>query len=75
MLIGVLCALGAGLVWGIVFIAPLLLYDYPGIVLSFGRYLAFGLIAIVPALFDRKRVATLESLCNATEAITGAEPQ
>src|SRR5438309_11010267 len=59
MLIGVLCALGAGLVWGIVFIAPLLLYDYPGIVLSFGRYLAFGLIAIVPALFDRKRVATL----------------
>lgn len=59
MLIGMLCALGAGLVWGMVFIAPLLLYDYPGIVLSFGRYLAFGLIAIVPALIDRKRMATL----------------
>ena len=59
MLIGVLCALGAGLVWGMVFITPLLLYDYPGIVLSFGRYLAFGLIAVVPALLDRKRVLQL----------------
>ena len=59
MLIGVLCALGAGLVWGMVFVTPLLLADYPGIVLSLGRYLAFGLIAIIPALVDRKRIGTL----------------
>lgn len=59
MLTGVLCALGAGLMWGLVFITPLLLSDYPGIVLSIGRYLAFGVIALVPAWFDRKRIAQL----------------
>jgi len=46
MLTGVLYALGAGLIWGIVFITPLLLPQYPGTLLAFGRYLAFGLIAI-----------------------------
>ena len=46
MLIGVLCALGAGLIWGIVFVTPLLLPEYPGTLLAFGRYLAFGLIAV-----------------------------
>ncbi|MFC5472889.1 DMT family transporter [Paraherbaspirillum soli] len=59
MLTGLLCALGAGLMWGLVFIAPLMLADYPGIMLSFGRYAAFGLIALVPALLDRQRIATL----------------
>lgn len=59
MLIGFLCALGAGLLWGLVFVAPLMLADYPGVVLSFGRYIAFGLIALVPAFFDRKRIAAL----------------
>lgn len=61
MLIGMLCALGAGLMWGLVFVAPLLLGDYPGIALSFGRYIAFGLIALLPALWDRRRIATLRS--------------
>jgi drug/metabolite transporter (DMT)-like permease len=56
---GVLCALGAGMMWGLVFIAPLLLHDYPGIVLSFGRFIAFGLIAIVPAWLQRRRLARL----------------
>ncbi|HEV2608951.1 MAG TPA: DMT family transporter [Noviherbaspirillum sp.] len=59
MLIGFLCALGAGLMWGLVFVAPLMLWDYPGLVLSFGRYIGFGLIALVPALFDRERLAAL----------------
>jgi drug/metabolite transporter (DMT)-like permease len=59
MLIGMLCALGAGLLWGLVFITPLLLADYPGVVLSLGRYVAFGLIALVPAYFDRRRIAEL----------------
>ena len=60
MLSGVLYALGAGLVWGMVFITPLLLADYPGIVLSLGRYLAFGLIALIPAWLGRRRVARLK---------------
>lgn len=36
-----------------------MLPDYPGIVLSFGRHLAFGLIALLPASFDRKQTAIL----------------
>jgi drug/metabolite transporter (DMT)-like permease len=59
MLSGILAALGAGLVWGLVFITPLLLPDYPGAILSFGRYTAFGMIAIIPAWFDRRRIASL----------------
>jgi drug/metabolite transporter (DMT)-like permease len=59
MLTGFLCALGAGLMWGLVFVAPLMLADYPGIVLSFGRYLGFGLIVLIPAFFDRTRIAAL----------------
>lgn len=59
MFIGFLCALGAGLMWGLVFITPVILEDYPGIVLSFGRYLGFGLIALLPAWFDRARIAQL----------------
>lgn len=59
MLTGLLCALGAGLMWGLVFVAPLLLPDYPGVVLSFGRYVGFGLIALIPAFLDRTRLAAL----------------
>lgn len=56
---GVLFALAAGLMWGLVFVAPLLLSDYPAVLLSFGRYLAFGLIALPLAWLDRARLATL----------------
>ena len=56
---GTLFALAAGLLWGLVFIAPLLLPEYPAALLSFGRYLAFGIIALPLAWFDRKRLATL----------------
>jgi drug/metabolite transporter (DMT)-like permease len=59
MLIGLLCALGAGLMWGLVFVAPLMLGDYPGLMLSFGRYLGFGLIVLVPAFLDRRRIGAL----------------
>lgn len=57
MLVGLLCSLGAGLLWGVVFVAPLMLQDYPGVVLSFGRYLAFGVIALMMALLDRRALA------------------
>ena len=46
---GLACALGAGLAWGLVFVAPVMLPDYPAAVLSVGRYLAFGLIAVALA--------------------------
>jgi drug/metabolite transporter (DMT)-like permease len=57
---GVLCALGAGLVWGLVFVAPLMLGDYPPALLAFGRYTAFGLIALPLAWRDRTRLVALE---------------
>ncbi|MBQ0929269.1 DMT family transporter [Ideonella alba] len=59
MLIGTLFALAAGLMWGLVFVGPLLLSDYPAVMLSFGRYLAFGLIALPLAWWDRAALRTL----------------
>jgi drug/metabolite transporter (DMT)-like permease len=59
MWIGTLFALAAGLVWGLVFVAPLLLPAYPAVLLSCARYLAFGLIALPLAWFDRVRIAEL----------------
>jgi drug/metabolite transporter (DMT)-like permease len=56
---GTLFALAAGLMWGLVFIAPLLLPEYPPALLSFARYLAFGLIALPLAWLDRVRLAQL----------------
>ena len=50
---GTLYALAAGLMWGLVFVAPLLLPDYPPALQSVGRYLAFGLIALPLAWMDR----------------------
>jgi len=57
MWIGTLFALAAGLMWGLVFVAPLMLPDYPAALLSFARYVAFGLIALPLAWFDRARLA------------------
>ncbi|WAC73855.1 DMT family transporter [Roseateles sp. SL47] len=59
MWIGCLFALAAGLMWGLVFVAPLLLPDYPAALLTAGRYLAFGLIAVPLALLDRCELARL----------------
>lgn len=65
---GVAYALAAGLMWGLVFVGPLLVPDYPAALLSVGRYLAFGLITIPLAWFDRhqlrrlRRVDWLEAL-------------
>ena len=53
-------ALAAGLMWGLVFVAPLLLPQYPAALQSFGRYLAFGLIALPLAWWDRRRLAQLQ---------------
>ena len=56
---GVGFALAAGLLWGLVFVTPLLLPDYPAALLSVARYLAFGLIALPLALLDRRELARL----------------
>lgn len=56
---GILFALAAGLMWGLVFVGPLLLPEYPATLQSFGRYLAFGLIALPLAWFDRAKLKEL----------------
>jgi drug/metabolite transporter (DMT)-like permease len=56
---GTLFALLAGLLWGLVFVAPLLLPDYPAALQSCARYLAFGLIALPLAWLDWGRLAQL----------------
>lgn len=52
-------ALAAGMMWGLVFIGPVLLPEYPAALQSFGRYLAFGLIAIPLGWLDRKELSRL----------------
>lgn len=52
-------ALAAGLMWGLVFVGPLLLPEYPAALQSFGRYLAFGLIALPLAWLDRSTLRQL----------------
>ena len=56
---GTFFALAAGLMWGLVFVSPLLLPEYPAALQSFGRYLAFGLIALPLAWLDRARLREL----------------
>jgi drug/metabolite transporter (DMT)-like permease len=59
VLTGTLFALAAGLLWGLVFVMPLMLPEYPPALLSSARYLAFGLIAIPLAVVDRARLREL----------------
>jgi len=49
------------LLWGLVFVVPLLLPDYPPAMLSLGRYLAFGVIALMLAYSDRRRLLALQA--------------
>lgn len=59
MWIGLAYALIAGLTWGLVFIVPLLLPDYPPALLAVGRYAAFGLICLPLAGFSRAALTSL----------------
>lgn len=57
---GIGYALAAGLMWGMVFVAPAVLFDYPPTVLSVGRYLAFGLIALMLAIGQQPALRALQ---------------
>jgi len=56
---GVIYALLAGLMWGIVFVAPAMLPEYHPAALAFGRYIAFGVVALLLAMPDRRRLGLL----------------
>ncbi len=57
--VGILAALGAGLLWGLVFVAPLLLPNYRPTLLTFGRYLAFGIVTLPIAWWFRAELKQL----------------
>ncbi len=59
MLIGTLYALAAGILWGMVFVVPLLLPAQSPALLSVGRYLAFGLVCLPLALFQWRGLRAL----------------
>jgi drug/metabolite transporter (DMT)-like permease len=59
LFLGISAALGAGLLWGLVFVAPILLPQYPPMMLTFGRYLAFGLVTLPIAYFVRHSLKKL----------------
>ena len=62
MISGVLYALLAGLMWGLIFVGPLLVPEYPAVLQSMGRYLALGLIAlplVVLCIFKYSGLAAL----------------
>ena len=59
MFAGVLFALSAGLMWGLIFVGPLLVPEYPATLQSVGRYIAFGLVALPLAWHKRQRLREL----------------
>ncbi|MFJ2976185.1 DMT family transporter [Kluyvera sp. NPDC087067] len=59
MISGVLYALLAGLMWGLIFVGPLIVPEYPAVLQSMGRYLALGLIALPLAWLGRGRLRQL----------------
>ena len=60
MISGVLYALLAGLMWGLIFVGPLIVPEYPAALQSMGRYLALGLIALPIAWLGRARLRQLK---------------
>lgn len=61
-LIGVACGLGAGAMWGLVFLAPKVAPDASPMLMSAGRYLAYGIIAALLLAPRWRRVAGLLDL-------------
>ncbi|CDZ85175.1 Inner membrane protein YtfF [Citrobacter koseri] len=59
MISSVLYALLAGLMWGLIFVGPLIVPEYPAALQSMGRYLALGLIAVPLAWLGRARLRQL----------------
>ncbi|WP_445439099.1 DMT family transporter [Citrobacter portucalensis] len=59
MISGVLYALLAGLMWGLIFVGPLIVPEYPAVLQSMGRYLALGPIALPIAWLGRARLRQL----------------
>jgi drug/metabolite transporter (DMT)-like permease len=60
MVRGVSFALLAGLMWGLIFVSPEIIAEYPAALQASGRYVALGLIAIPLAWLNRARLRSLK---------------
>lgn len=57
--LGIIFAIISGSLWGLIFIGPLLIPEYPSILQASGRYIVFGLISLLLSWNDRKRLLML----------------
>lgn len=60
-LAGIVAGLGAGALWGVVFVAPRLLPGFTALELTSGRYAAYGLIALLVGWWTRRSLVRLRS--------------
>jgi drug/metabolite transporter (DMT)-like permease len=60
MFIGLLCALGACFVWGLIFIIPGFLEEYSPIEMALGRYFTYGCLSLI--LLFRRGVTSLKTI-------------
>ncbi|WP_159714257.1 DMT family transporter [Blochmannia endosymbiont of Camponotus nipponensis] len=59
MILGIAFAVVSGLLWGLIFVGPLLIPEYPSVLQASGRYIAFGLISLPLSWYDRARLRKL----------------
>lgn len=57
MLQGVLCGVAACMIWGTVYIAPLILKGYDPLLIALGRYVVFGALSAGLAFAERRELA------------------
>ena len=87
MLIGVFFGIAACMIWGCVYVAPLILPDYSPVHIAMMRYLVFGMLAAglaVPEVLSgvelspirrRTGVGRLHSVLSETSSTTGCWPR
>lgn len=56
---GIIFAIISGFLWGLIFVGPLLIPEYPSVLQASGRYIAFGVISLLLSWHDRKRLSAL----------------
>lgn len=59
MILGIIFAIISGFLWGLIFVSPLLVPEYPSILQASGRYIAFGLISLFLSWSDRRGLKKL----------------
>lgn len=60
-LTGILAGLGAGALWGVVFVAPRLLPGFTALEITSGRYVAYGAVALLVGWWFRRALARLRA--------------